>query len=154
MQSFYLIDVSQPATEQLAPPATGQAQATKIRMKQLRERLDQENCERGAEGWTVVRSEVEVPVEDNDWEKILGEGLSRDQHVVRSVATLFADEPDHNRKNAPRLDIVLTLNDGVTIRYHPKAYLIKSTEQQPTDAMLKIYNLARKLRRRAATEHA
>ena len=49
---------------------------------------------------------------------------------------------------APRLDIVLTLNDGVTVRYHPKAALIYSTETQPTKAMQERYNLATTLRRK------
>ena len=118
-------------------------------MKQLWEKLYQENCVKYAGDWTLVRYAQELPLDDHDWEQILGEGLSRGQHVVKSVATFFADEPDHNRKNAPRLDIVLTLNDGVTIRYHPKAAWIFSTEQLPTVAMQKRYNLAKNLRKAA-----
>ena len=117
-------------------------------MKELWDNLYRQNCQIDGGRCIVIHPEQELPVGDHDWQQILGQGLSPDKHVVKSFATFFADEPDSNRNNAPRLDIVLTLNDGVTVRYHPKAALIHSTERQPTKAMQQRYNLANALRRK------
>ena len=117
-------------------------------MKELWDDLYRQNCKIVAGSWIVLKPHQDLPVGDHDWQQILGQGLSPGKHVVKSVATFFADEPDSNRNNAPRLDIVLTLNDGVTVRYHPKAALIYSTERQPTKAMQQRYNLANTLRRK------
>ena len=117
-------------------------------MKELWDDLYRQNCKIEAGRWFVIHPQQELPLGDHDWQQILGQGLSPGKHVVKSFATFFADEPDCNRNNAPRLDIVLTLNDGVTVRYHPKAALIYSTERQPTKAMQQRYNLATTLRRK------
>ena len=117
-------------------------------MKELWNDLYRQNCKMEDGRWTVLHTQQELPVDDHDWRQILGQGLSPGKHVVKSVATFFDDEPEHNRNNAPRLDIVLTLNDGVMVRYHPKAALIYSTESLPTKVMQQRYNLANTLRRK------
>ena len=138
-------------TDTTAQPATQPSTSREITMKKRWADLYTHNCALEAGRWTVFNQEL--PVGDHDWSKILGPGLSPGQRVVKSVATFFEDEPDHNKNNAPRLDIVLTLNDGVTIRYHPNAALIYSTETQPTKAMQQRHNLANALRRKYVHMH-
>ena len=65
--------------------------------------------------------------------------------IVSIVPTFYLDEPDHNQRNKPRLDILVSFNDGITVRYHPKADPIWSSTQQPTEAMRKRYDLRAKL---------
>ena len=67
-------------------------------------------------------------------------------------ARFFEDEPDHNRMDKPRLDIVLNFADGRWARYHPKADLIWSTESLPTKAMRMRYNRAARFKKRAEQE--
>ena len=55
-------------------------------------------------------------------------------------STFYLDEPDHNHGNKPRLDILISFNDG-------EADLISSSSQQPTKAMRQRYNLREKLTR-------
>ena len=72
------------------------------------------------------------------------------QPALQSVsARFFTDEPDPNRGNRPRLDIVLTFDDGRWVRYHPKATLIWSDEELPSKAMRARYNYAANLKKRA-----
>ena len=91
--------------------------------------------------------EHEMPLADYNWDKILGQHLPQGHTVVRSVATFFPAEADSNRQGAPRLDVVLTLSDNMTVHYHPKAELIWMNEPQPTIAMRARMNLAHKLRK-------
>ena len=63
------------------------------------------------------------------------------------VPTFFPDEPDANQRDKPRLDIVVSFDNGHSVRYHPNATPIWSTEQQPTDAMQTRYNRAKRLGR-------
>jgi hypothetical protein len=66
-------------------------------------------------------------------------------------AVFFEDEPDPTPPswpNLPRLDIVITFTNGEWIRWHPRAKLIWSTEQMPTDAMKNRYNRRAKLVKR------
>ena len=61
------------------------------------------------------------------------------------VPTFFPDEPDANQRDKPRLDIVVSFDNGHSVRYHPSAAPIWSTSPQPTDAMQKRYNRAKRL---------
>ena len=63
------------------------------------------------------------------------------------VPTFFHDEPDPNQKDKPRLDIVVSFDNGVSARYHPSAVPIWLTETQPTGAMQTRYIRAKHLRR-------
>ena len=67
--------------------------------------------------------------------------------IVSIVPTFYLDEPDHNQQNKPRLDILVSFNDGETVRDHPRADLIWYSTQQPTKAMRKRYDLREKLRK-------
>ena len=69
--------------------------------------------------------------------------------VLESLsARFFEDEPDPNREDKLRLDIKLSFADGRWVRYHPKAILIWSDEQLPSQAMRARYNRAAKLPKR------
>ena len=59
--------------------------------------------------------------------------------------TLFLDEADPNQHNEPRLDIVATLKDGCTVRFHPSAFLIASWHPAFDQAITSRRNCALKL---------
>jgi hypothetical protein len=72
------------------------------------------------------------------------------QPALESVsARFFENEPDANRGDRPRLDIVFTFSDGRWARYHPKATLIWSDDRLPSDAMRIRYNRAANLAKKA-----
>ena len=58
-----------------------------------------------------------------DWPLMLhDERLRRgDRNLVGIVPTYFRDEADPNRFDRPRLDFVVTYDDGERLRYHPGA---------------------------------
>jgi len=58
------------------------------------------------------------------------------------VPAFFHDEPDPNQWDKPRLDIVVSFDNGHSVRYHPGAAPIWSTSWMPTGAMQKRYNRA------------
>ena len=95
----------------------------------------------------VMNKETPLALETDYWKNILGENHPANTNLVSCVATFFENEPDHNRQNKPRLDIVLTFANGRAARYHPRAKLIWSDEPQPTKAMQKRFNLAAKRQR-------
>ena len=132
------------------PPQTPLMAPMLKKIKLLMAQLYKENC--SAENpfgvQTARQLEHELSLTDYPWQQILGDAFPANRELVRSVASFFPDEADSNRGGAPRLDIVLTFNDGMTVRYHPQAKLIWSTEPQPTLAMQKRMNLARKYRNR------
>ena len=128
------------------PPQTPLMAPMLKKIKLLMAQLYKENCSAGVQ--TARQLEHELSLTDYPWQQILGDAFPANRELVRSVASFFPDEADSNRGGAPRLDIVLTFNDGMTVRYHPQAKLIWSTEPQPTLAMQKRMNLARKYRNR------
>ena len=101
--------------------------------------------------WMVLNKEIPLALDTDYWEKVLGADRPADTHLVSCIATFFEHEPDHNRQNKPRLDIVLSFSNGRTVRYHPRADLIWSDEQQPTKAMQQRLNRAAKLQRARET---
>ena len=52
--------------------------------------------------------------------------------IVEIQPTFFTDEADPNRENRPRMDIVISFSDGVSVRYHPRATLVWSNQAYPT----------------------
>ena len=96
--------------------------------------------------WMVDKLEHEFPIHSQNWQQVLGKNFPRGRNLQCCVATFFPQEADHNRENAPRLDLVLTFDDGLSVRYHPKAKLIWSTEKQPTEAMQQRMNLMERIR--------
>ena len=92
------------------------------------------------------------------WKRILKHDYpvrpgSAAQPALESVsARFFEDEPDPNRRDKPRLDIVLTFADGRWVRYRPKAILSWSDEQLPSQAMRTRYNRAANLKKRAESD--
>ena len=102
---------------------------------------------RDTQEWVVSNKETPLALNPAYWRKVLGAHHPVDATLISCIATFFENEPDHNRQNKPRLDIVLKFSDGRTVRYHPKAKLIWSDEPQPTEAMQKRFNHAAKLRR-------
>ena len=86
-----------------------------------------------------------------NWPRLLAASYPQGKVLLRSVATFFPMELDPNYDGKPRLDIVLTFADGTWARYHPRAALIWSTQQLPTDAMKIRMKYTRKLMRRLFT---
>ena len=108
----------------------------------------------GANKWRPPTVETPLQVNDDYWKQVLKANYpviqgSAAQPALESVtARFFEDEPDANRGDRPRLDIVLTFADGRWVRYHPKSTLIWSDDQLPTRAMCIRYNRAAKLAKR------
>ena len=116
-------------------------------------------CTWDAQGnrWVCPLPQPEASLSSYPWPAMLGFGpdCPRGKEIANIVPTFFEDEPDHNQQNKPRLDIVVSFLDGVTVRYHPSATPIWSTEPQPTVAMQMRYRLAAKLLRTlGAAEHS
>ena len=67
------------------------------------------------------------------WPQMLG-ATEMAQHgdIVEILPTFFAGETDSNRGNRPRMDIVISFRDGVSVRYHPRATLVWSNQADPT----------------------
>ena len=70
--------------------------------------------------------------------------------ITAATPTFYKHEPDPNRGDKPRLDIVVSFADGRSVRYHPKAKPIWSDEVHPTEAMSMRYARARTLDRDAS----
>ena len=105
-----------------------------------------------SEGQWKVKTAVEhIPVGNcqgpKSWQELVERWPSG--RVLQSVvATFFVDEPDPNRRDNPRCDFVLTLDDGTWVRYHPQADPIWSTDCLPSDAMQARYNRRKNLERK------
>ena len=104
-----------------------------------------------ARSWWPPWTEPLDIVESFDWPNMLGYGggFPEGKLITSIVPTFYPDEPDPNQQNKPRLDLLVSFNDGETVRYHPSAHPISSRTPQPTDAMQKRYNLAKNLARKA-----
>ena len=64
------------------------------------------------------------------WDQMVG----RDD-IKSIVPTFYPMEADANQQGKPRLDLLVTFENGASVRYHPKAKPIWSSDSQPTDAM-------------------
>ena len=93
--------------------------------------------------WTVRLIEHELALSDRHWEQLLGHNFPPGRAKVNCVLTFFSTDADQNHNGALRLDIVLTFSDGITVRYHPKALWIRSTQPQPSHAMQQWIKLSR-----------
>ena len=50
------------------------------------------------------------------------EALAKREKAITSIKpTYFMDEADANHFDKPRLDFVVSFDDGTSVRYHPKA---------------------------------
>ena len=102
-----------------------------------------------AKQWQPRNIETPLQVDEQYWKQVL-KGNYPVQCALENVrARFFEAEPDPNRGNRPRLDIVLSFADGRWVRYHPKANLIYSVEPLPSQAMRQRNNFAPKLQKRA-----
>ena len=100
--------------------------------------------------WSVPVTHHLDLIDQFEWTKMLdfGDEFPPGKSIVTIVPTFYMDEPGHNQRNKPRLDILVSFNDGETVRYHPRADLIWSSTQQPTQAMRKRYDLRKKMRKK------
>jgi hypothetical protein len=104
--------------------------------------------------WSVPETHHLDLINKFHWTNMLGFGIQfpPGTSIASIVPTFYLDEPDHNHRNKPRLDILVSFKDreiyGKTVRYHPGAHLIWSSSQQPTEAMRNRYNLREKLRKK------
>jgi len=109
----------------------------------------------GAKKWYPPSVETPFQVDEDYWRQLLKadypatQGSAAQPGLESVSARFFEDEPDANRDDRPRLDIVLTYTDGRWVRYHPKAILIWSDDFLPTPAMRIRYNRAAKLAKRS-----
>ena len=106
----------------------------------------------GAKKWRPRDIETACELDEEYWKQVLGNDYPTGCALQSVTARFFEDEPDHNRSNKPRLDIVLSFADGRWVRYHPIASLIWSDEQLPSEAMQARYNRAAKLQKQADKE--
>ena len=102
-----------------------------------------------AKQWRPQNIVTPLQVNEAYWKQVLQDDYPAECALDRVSAKFFEGEPDPNRRNKPRLGIVLYFADGRWVRYHPIATLIWSDGQLPCDAMEKRYNLAAKLAKRA-----
>ena len=93
--------------------------------------------------WLLPEPQPDARLVSMDWSKMLH--IPSESDITSVLPTFYVDEPDHNQRNSPRLDIVVSFTDGRSVRYHPSADPIWSDEAQPTEAMQQRYNRARKL---------
>ena len=96
--------------------------------------------------WLTPATEPDARLCGLDWRNMLK--LPPGWTPTNFVPTFFPDEPDANQRDKPRLDIVVSFDNGHSVRYHPSADPIWSTSPQPTDAMQQRYNRAKRLHRR------
>ena len=70
-----------------------------------------------------------------DWPNVIkDERLRRREHAMVSImSTFYMDEADANKFDMPRLDFVVTFNDGQAVRYHPSCVSIR-LPANPDDA--------------------
>ena len=97
-------------------------------------------------GWMTPATGPDDRLFRMDWRNMLN--LPPGRAPTSFVPTFFHREPDPNQRDKPRLDIVVSFDNGDSVRYHPRADPIWSTSPQPTDAMQKRYNRAKTLARR------
>ena len=97
-------------------------------------------------GWMTPATGPDDRLFGMNWRNMLN--LPAGREPTSFVPTFFHQEPDPNQRDKPRLDIVVSFDNGDSVRYHPSADPIWSTSPQPTDAMQQRYNRARKLARR------
>ena len=131
---------SQPATSHVPPLAIS------IKRGVFNPLLEQCRWDYSTGMWRTPATEPDARLHVLDWQNMLK--LPPGWTPTNCVPTFFHDEPDPNQKDKPRLDIVVSFDNGVSARYHPSAVPIWSTETQPTDAMQTRYNRAKQLARR------
>ena len=108
--------------------------------------LDACTWDHGTGAWLTPATGPDARLCGMDWQNMLK--LPPGWTPTSFVPTFFHDEPDPNQRDKPRLDIVVSFDNGHSVRYHPRAAPIWSTSPQPTDAMQKRYNRAKHVGRR------
>ena len=66
--------------------------------------------------------------------------------------TFYPQETDANREDRPRLAILLTFENGDSVRYHPDAHPMWSSEPHPTEAMQRIMQRLRKVQKKRTAQ--
>ena len=107
--------------------------------------LDKCRWDHSTSKWVTPLTGPYDRLKDMDWANMLNVQLDQGFTPTSFVPTFFEDEPDHNQKNKPRLDIVVSFYNWDSVRYYPDAKSIWSTTPQPTDAMQQRYNKAKRL---------
>ena len=126
---------SQPATSHVPPLAIS------IKRDVFNPLLEQCRWDYSTGMWRTPATEPDAGLRGLDWQNMLK--LPPGWTPTNFVPTFFHDEPDPNQRDKPRLDIVVSFDNGHSVRYHPSAEPIWSTSPQPTDAMQKRYNRAK-----------
>ena len=144
--------VEQPVVSSLPSPSRSVWQPHCIRGNIFKPLISRCQWNPDTRSWLLPTTEPLDIVGCFDWPNMLGYGggFPERKLITSIVPTFYPDEPDHNQLNKPRLDLLVSFNDGETVRYHPRADPIWSHTPQPTEAMHQRLNLARKLARKAA----
>ena len=96
--------------------------------------------------WLLPEPEMGESLKHVHWPSMLGMSEFPPTLVIKDIIPKFyVDEPDPNRGDKPRLDILVCFQNGVTVRYHPQATPIWSHEPMPTNAMRTRWNRAANL---------
>ena len=139
-------------TGEIALPKVGSSagkpakqQELAIRRGVLNPLLDACTWDYATGAWLTPATEPDARLCGYPWQNMLK--LPAGWTPTSFVPTFFHDEPDPNQRDKPRLDIVVSFDNGHSVRYHPNAFPIWSTSQQPTDAMQKRYNRAKQIGR-------
>ena len=94
----------------------------------------------------TVGAETKVALWEFNWKQMIG------RSVIETIfPTFYPQEADANREDRPRLDILLTFENGDSVRHHPGARPIWSSEPQPTEAMRMRMQRLRKLHKKRRT---
>ena len=124
---------------------TSQQPKLAIRRDVLTPLLDACTWDHATGAWLTPATEPDAGLWNYPWQNMLK--LPPGWTPTSFVPTFFHDEPDPNQRDKPRLDIVVSFDNGHSVRYHPSANPIWSTCPQPTDAMKQRYNRKKKIDR-------
>ena len=98
--------------------------------------------------WVLPNPDMGESLNHVHWPKMLGMDEFPPTLVIdKVIPTFYVNEPDPNRADKPRLDILVCFTNGSTVRYHPQATPIWSNDPQPTDAVRTRLNRAANLAR-------
>ena len=127
--------------------------ATNLRKEIFDHFYDARVWDADAKQWLPQKLETPLRINEAYWKQVLKDAYPAECVLESVIARFFEDEPDANRGDKPRLDITFSFADSRWVRYHPKAILIWSDEQLPSQAMRARYNRAAKLQKRGYRRH-
>ena len=101
--------------------------------------------------WVVPNTQdLAAELDEFNWPQMVrDEPLARRQNnIMTIIPTWYMDEADPNHYDRPRLDLVVTFDNGPAVRYHPKSDLIWLPEDPDDEAIGKRRERLATLRRK------